>query len=165
MEGGRAPGRRLVALAQGRASRVGERLNGELVRADKVHGGYHEYIDVIARGDACYIVDINLVVEFKIPRPIIDYVIVLIVLPAVFVGSRDLLERVVKLMCAAIVESSEARACMCRRGGGGSICEQNGLAPTGGTSAACSQRRVLFGLWERRQGRNGLMLVVGSYVG
>ncbi|CAL9201418.1 unnamed protein product [Musa hybrid cultivar] len=74
-------------------------------RADRVPGGYHEYIDVIARGGARYIVDINLAAEFEIARPTTDYVMLLRVLPTVFVGSRDLLERVVKLMCAAATES------------------------------------------------------------
>ncbi|CAL9769402.1 unnamed protein product, partial [Musa acuminata subsp. burmannicoides] len=59
-------------------------------RADRVPGGYHEYIDVIARGGARYIVDINLAAEFEIARPTTDYVMLLRVLPAVFVGSRDL---------------------------------------------------------------------------
>ncbi|THU61821.1 hypothetical protein C4D60_Mb07t27300 [Musa balbisiana] len=150
--GRRALERRLVAFAQGRASRVGERLNGELVRADKVHGGYHEYIDVIARGGACYIVDINLVVEFEIPRPIIDYVMLLTVLPAVFVGSRDLLEHVVKLMCAAIVESSEARACMCHRRGGGSAGVKLSAAPGGAVPANTKQGKVVKPPAQKKDG-------------
>ncbi|CAL9750725.1 unnamed protein product, partial [Musa acuminata subsp. burmannicoides] len=59
-------------------------------RAKRVPGDYHEYIDVIIRGDARYIMNNNLVVEFEITRPTIDYIMLLRVLPMVFVDSRDL---------------------------------------------------------------------------
>ncbi|RRT62019.1 hypothetical protein B296_00043750 [Ensete ventricosum] len=101
--------------------------------------------------------------RWKIAKLTTNYVMLLRIFLAVFVDNRDLLERIVKLMCIATVESSKAWACTCRRGGGGSMCKQNGSAPTGGPPATRLQRRVSFGLRERRQGCNGLVLVVESY--
>ncbi|RWW62887.1 hypothetical protein BHE74_00029971 [Ensete ventricosum] len=65
----------------------GDRLDGVSVRADRDPGGYHEYIDVIARGNACSIVDINIVIEFEIAKPTTDYMTLLRVLSVVFIGS------------------------------------------------------------------------------
>ncbi|CAL9080859.1 unnamed protein product, partial [Musa acuminata var. zebrina] len=45
---------------------------------------YHEYINVIARGDTCYVMDINLVAEFEIVKSTIDYVMLLSVIPTIF---------------------------------------------------------------------------------
>ncbi|RRT62017.1 hypothetical protein B296_00043749 [Ensete ventricosum] len=63
-----------------------DRLDGVSVRADRDPGGYHEYIDVIAKGNACSIVDINIVIEFEIAKPTTDYMTLLRVLSVVFIG-------------------------------------------------------------------------------
>ncbi|RZS04920.1 hypothetical protein BHM03_00035363 [Ensete ventricosum] len=60
-----------------------DRLDGVSVRADRDPGGYHEYIDVIAKGNACSIVDINIVIEFEIAKPTTDYMTLLRVLSVV----------------------------------------------------------------------------------
>lgn len=92
-----------MALAQGHVDRVGGRLDGG--RADIIPDGYREYNDIIAKGEAHYVMDINLIVEFDITRPTTDYVMLLCILPTMFVNSRDLLECVMKLMCIATTES------------------------------------------------------------
>ncbi|THU61822.1 hypothetical protein C4D60_Mb07t27310 [Musa balbisiana] len=96
------------------------------MRADRFPNGYDKYIDVIAKGDACYIVEIKLAIKFEIARLTTYYVMLLHILLAVFIDSRDLLENIMKLMYVAIIESSKAWACTCYCGGGESICEQNG---------------------------------------
>ena len=73
-----------VALARARANRVGGRPDGVSMRADKVIGGYHEYIDVIVTDDAHYIVDINLVIEFEIVK-LMCIVMLLRILRTIFV--------------------------------------------------------------------------------
>lgn len=57
------------------------------MRADRILDDYHEYINVIPRGDTHYIVDINLIAEFEILKSTTDYVMLLRVLPTMFVGS------------------------------------------------------------------------------
>lgn len=94
-----------------------------VMRANKVSSGYHKYIDMIARGNACNIVNINLAVEFEIARRTTNFMMHLCVLLTMFIGSQDLIEHVEKLMCVAKTKSS----------GRGSICKPNNSAPTGGS--------------------------------
>ncbi|CAD5190449.1 unnamed protein product [Musa acuminata subsp. malaccensis] len=49
---------------------------------------YLEYINVIAKGDTRYIMDINLVAEFEIVKSTTDYVMLLRVVPTIGVHQR-----------------------------------------------------------------------------
>lgn len=81
------------------------------MRPDRFPSSYNKYIDVIAKGDAYYIVEIKLAAKFEIARLTTNYMMLLHVLLVVFVDSRDLLEHIMKLMYVAIAESSKAWAC------------------------------------------------------
>ncbi|CAL5199573.1 unnamed protein product [Lathyrus oleraceus] len=73
-------------------------------RNRKFPSGDYEYIDVNFAGNR-YIVEISLMAEFEIARPIDQYASLLDVFPFVFVGKVEELKKVVRLMCTAIKDS------------------------------------------------------------
>ncbi|KAI5414505.1 hypothetical protein KIW84_040126 [Lathyrus oleraceus] len=73
-------------------------------RNRKFPSGDYEYIDVNYGGNR-YIVEISLMAEFEIARPIDQYASLLDVFPFVFVGKVEELKKVVRLMCTAIKDS------------------------------------------------------------
>ncbi|XP_058727977.1 uncharacterized protein LOC131599720 [Vicia villosa] len=73
-------------------------------RDRKFPSGDYEYIDVNYGGNR-YIIEISLMAEFEIARPIDQYASLLDVFPYVFVGKVEELKKVVRLMCTAIKDS------------------------------------------------------------
>ncbi|CAK8564434.1 unnamed protein product [Lathyrus sativus] len=73
-------------------------------RKRKFPSGDYEYIDVNYGGNR-YIVEISLMAEFEIARPIDQYASLLDVFPFVFVGKVEELKKVVRLMCTAMKDS------------------------------------------------------------
>ncbi|CAK8564433.1 unnamed protein product [Lathyrus sativus] len=73
-------------------------------RNKKFPSGDYEYIDVNFGGNR-YIVEISLMAEFEIARPINQYASLLDEFPFVFVGKVEELKKVVRLMCTAIKDS------------------------------------------------------------
>ncbi|CAJ1941442.1 unnamed protein product [Sphenostylis stenocarpa] len=69
--------------------------------------GDYEYIDVNFAGNR-YIVEISLVAEFEIARPINPYSSLLEAFPLIFVGKLEELKQVVRLMCSAIKSSMKS---------------------------------------------------------
>ncbi|CAL9759317.1 unnamed protein product [Musa acuminata subsp. burmannicoides] len=72
-------------------------------------GDYHEYINVIARGDTRYIMDINLVAEFEIVKSTTDYVMLIRVVPKMFVDIHQRHRHVHAVMKAKGVAVEVAR--------------------------------------------------------
>ncbi|XP_077239979.1 uncharacterized protein LOC143880888 [Tasmannia lanceolata] len=79
------------------------------VKSGRFPAGDYEYIDVIVKGGARYIVEIGLAGEFEIARPTSHYLSLLNFFPAVFVGKSDALKQVVRLMCSGAKESMKSR--------------------------------------------------------
>ncbi|CAI8583661.1 unnamed protein product, partial [Vicia faba] len=73
-------------------------------RNRKFPSGDYEYIDVNYGGNR-YIVEISLMAEFEIARPIHQYASLLDVFPFVFVAKVEDLKKLVRLMCTAIKDS------------------------------------------------------------
>lgn len=70
-------------------------------------GGEYEYMDVNFAGNR-YIVEISLVAEFEIARPIKHYSSLLDVFPLIFVGKLEEVKQVVTLMCSGIRSSMKS---------------------------------------------------------
>ncbi|KAK7348386.1 hypothetical protein VNO80_22940 [Phaseolus coccineus] len=70
-------------------------------------GGDYEYMDVNFAGNR-YIVEISLVAEFEIARPIKQYSLLLDVFPLIFVGKLEEVKQVVRLMCSGIRSSMKS---------------------------------------------------------
>ncbi|KAI4295987.1 hypothetical protein L6164_035980 [Bauhinia variegata] len=69
--------------------------------------GDYEYIDVNFAGKR-YIIEVSLAGEFEIARPSAGYSSLLDVFPLIFVGKKEELKQVVRLMCTAIKASMKS---------------------------------------------------------
>ncbi|XP_039037526.1 uncharacterized protein LOC120174867 [Hibiscus syriacus] len=72
-----------------------------------VLSGAYEYVDVYTN-ESQYIVEVNLVAQFKIARPTTSYASLLELIPPIFVGKPKELKQVMKLLCKAMRESMKA---------------------------------------------------------